>query len=84
MGSGMECFLDRSRTEPAIEIEHGTRFIIGTRCSRSSKWLLTNYGTRRFVINIKVSSGEPESFRSQFNRIPIPGNYRSCQCVAGS
>ena len=52
-----QCLFDRSRADPAKEVEGRACFVIGSRSSGTAEGLLTNDCACGLVVQIEVSSG---------------------------
>lgn len=62
-GEREEVLLDGTDRDPTEEVERGSRLVVGTRGTTSSKGLLTNDGTSGLVVDVKVTSSVAESTR---------------------
>ena len=83
-GRRIKGFFDGAGTQPAVKIQNGSGFIIGSASPGAAKWLLANNRSGRFVVDIKITGSMPEFFRGQFNSLPVCGNNRTRQCIIGS
>jgi len=83
VGGRNEGFLDGAGAEPAIEVQDGTRLIVGAARAGSAEGLLADNGAGRLVVDVEVACAVSKLVRGQFHRVPILGDHRAGEGVGG-
>lgn len=64
IGGRNEGFLDGACRRPTEQILRRTGLVVGTRSPRTSEGLLSDNRSRRLVVDVEVSGGEPQTMMS--------------------